>query len=68
MVHIILRYLKTLKVFPKIYCGATMIESIANGTLYMEFLDIKQQYEMTNFAYYRNANTGSFQSTTIQFQ
>ena len=52
----------------KIYCGANFIEAIANGSLYIEFFDNRQQYQMTDFNYFRNANTGSFVTTTKQFR
>jgi len=55
-------------VFAKIYCGSNFIEGIADGSIYIEFLDKQQQYQMTDFNYFRNANTGSFVTTTQQFQ
>ena len=55
-------------VFPKIYCGGAFVDAIADGTLYVEFFDKQQQYQMTDFNYYRNANTGYFVTATKQFQ
>ena len=57
-----------LKTEKKLYCGSNFIEAIADGSLYIEFLDNRQQYQMTDFNYFRNANTGSFVTTTKQFQ